>query len=93
MVAEQVLIEKDTKTHQARAGGISGVRFHDLRHFAATGLLSAGVDVRTVPGRLGHANAATTLGVYAHFLESSDQAAAAILAELVRPVPATTHTP
>ena len=73
--------------------GISGVPFHDLRHFAATRLLSAGVDVRTVSGRLGHANAATTLGVYAHFLESSDQAAAAILAELVRPVPATTHTP
>ena len=74
--------------------GISGVRFHDLRQFAATGLLSAGVDVRTVPGRLGHASAATTLGVYAHFLESSStRPAAAILAELVRPVPATTHTP
>ena len=59
--------------------GIEGVRFHDLRHFAATRLLSSGVDVRTVSGRLGHANAATTLGVYAHFLQSADQAAAAVL--------------
>jgi integrase len=67
--------------------GITGVRFHDLRHFAATRLLSAGVDVRTVSGRLGHANAATTLGVYAHFLQSSDQAAAVILGELLQPAP------
>ena len=41
---------------------LTGIRFHDLRHFAATSLLSAGIDVRTVSGRLGHANAATTLG-------------------------------
>jgi integrase len=67
---------------------ITGVRLHDLRHFAATRLLSAGVDVRTVSGRLGHANAATTLGVYAHFLQSSDQAAALILGELLQPVSA-----
>lgn len=31
-----------------------------LRHYVATRLLSAGVDVRTVAGRLGHRNAATT---------------------------------
>ena len=62
-----------------RQEGITGVRFHDLRHFAATRLLSSGVDVRTVSGRLGHANASTTLGVYAHFLQSADQAAAAVL--------------
>ena len=51
---------------------IERVRLHDLRHFAATRLLAAGVPVRTVSGRLGHANAATTLTVYAHFLEASD---------------------
>ncbi len=39
--------------------GIDGIRFHDLRRFAATSLFSAGIDVRTVSGRLGHANAAT----------------------------------
>lgn len=51
---------------------MSGVRLHDLRHFAATILLSSGKDVKTVSGRLGHANAATTLGVYAHFVEAAD---------------------
>ena len=62
---------------------ITGVRFHDLRHFAATRLLSGGVDVRTVSGRLGHSNAATTLGVYSHFLESADRAAADLLGGLM----------
>lgn len=56
--------------------GLKNVRLHDLRHFAATRLLAAGVPVRTVSGRLGHANAATTLGVYAHFVEASDREAA-----------------
>ena len=53
--------------------GVPGVRLHDLRHFVATQLLSAGVDVRTVAGRLGHRNAATTLNVYAHFVEQADR--------------------
>jgi integrase len=63
--------------------GVDKVRLHDLRHFAATRLLAAGVPVRTVSGRLGHANAATTLGVYAHFVESSDRDAAAKLEALL----------
>jgi integrase len=53
--------------------GMPDVRLHDLRHFVATQLLSAGVDVRTVAGRLGHRNAATSLKVYAHFLEEADR--------------------
>jgi integrase len=57
----------------------SGVRLHDLRHFVATELLGAGVDVRTVAGRLGHANPSTTLNVYAAFLPARDQAAADIM--------------
>ena len=59
--------------------GVPDVRLHDLRHFVATQLLSAGVDVRTVAGRLGHRNAATTLNVYAHFVEQTDRAAADIM--------------
>ena len=66
--------------------GVPGVRLHDLRHFVATQLLSAGVDVRTVAGRLGHRNAATTLNVYAHFLERTDRAAADIIGDIIAPV-------
>ncbi|MEX2268514.1 MAG: site-specific integrase [Acidimicrobiia bacterium] len=56
--------------------GLPNVRLHDLRHFAATSLLGAGVPVNIVAGRLGHARAATTLNVYAHFTESGDRSAA-----------------
>ena len=62
------------------------VRLHDLRHFAATRMMTAGVPVGTVSGRLGHANPATTLSVYTHFVEASDQAAALVMGNL-RPKP------
>ena len=65
--------------------GVSGVRLHDLRHLHATQLLGAGVPVRTVSGRLGHADAATTLNVYAHFLQASDRQAADVISELLHP--------
>ena len=66
-----------------KAHGIQGVRLHDLRHFAATHMLTSGVDVRTVSGRLGHADASTTLGVYSQFMPSADAAAADVLGDLV----------
>jgi integrase len=43
-----------------------GSHLHALRHYSATELLAAGVDLRTVAGRLGHAGGGTTtLRVYA----------------------------
>lgn len=68
---------------------LTGIRFHDLRHFAATNLLSAGIDVRTVSGRLGHANAATTLGTYAHFVGAADRRAAETIGGVLAAVEAT----
>lgn len=58
-------------------------RFHDLRHFAATQAIAAGIDVRTVAGRLGHADPAITLRVYSHVLTERDRAAAELLGALV----------
>jgi integrase len=60
---------------RTKSGIDHSLRLHDLRHFTATRLLDAGVPVRTVSNRLGHARAATTLNVYAHFLPASDRAA------------------
>lgn len=58
-------------------------RFHDLRHFTATQAIAAGIDVRTVAGRLGHADPAITLRVYSHVVAERDRAAAELLGGLV----------
>jgi integrase len=62
--------------------GFADLDFHHLRHFAATTLAGAGVDVRTIAGRLGHANPAITLKTYAHFLEATDRQAAEVMGKL-----------
>jgi len=62
--------------------GVTEVRLHDLRHYVATRLLAAGVDVRTVAGRLGHRNPSTTLNVYSHFVPETDQEAAETLGRI-----------
>jgi integrase len=65
------------------AAGASEVRLHDLRHFTATQLIGAGVDVRTVAGRLGHSDPSLTLRVYGHVIEERDRAAAAVMGQLL----------
>jgi site-specific recombinase XerD len=58
---------------------------HALRHYSATELLSSGVDLRTVAGRLGHGGGgATTLRVYAKFVTEPDRHAAEILGRRVK---------
>ncbi len=57
------------------------VTFHALRHFAATTLAGQGIGVRTIAGRLGHANPGITLRTYAHFLDAADREAAAAIAK------------
>ena len=71
-----------------RARQMSGIdpkwRLHDLRHWSATVAIGQGHDVRTVAGRLGHANPAMTLRVYAHAFAAADQAVAADLGEILK---------
>jgi integrase len=62
-----------------RALGIH-TTLHKLRHFSATELLAAGVDLRTVAGRLGHSEGGTTLAYYAAWVHEADQRASRILA-------------
>lgn len=65
--------------------GIDGTwGLHDLRHWSATVAIGQGHDVRTVASRLGHANPAMTLRVYAHAFAAADQAVAAGLGELLK---------
>ena len=71
-----------------RARTLAGIdgrwRLHDLRHWSATVAIARGHDVRTVAGRLGHANPAMTLRVYAHAFAAADQAVAAGLGDILR---------
>jgi integrase len=54
---------------------------HNLRHYNATELISAGVDLRTVAGRLGHSGGGTTtLRVYAAWVTEADKRAASTIA-------------
>lgn len=59
------------------AAGLSGIRFHDLRHTYAVNAIRAGDDIKTIQGNLGHASAAFTLDRYGHFTERMKQDSAA----------------
>ena len=50
--------------------------FHQLRHSHASLLIAEGTDIVTIANRLGHADSATTLKVYAHPFQDRDAAAA-----------------
>jgi integrase len=71
----------------AKRLGMPLVHFHSLRHFAATELISGGVDPRTAATRLGHANPSMTLSVYAHATSESELMAAEIGARVLKASP------
>jgi integrase len=50
------------------SAGVPSIRFHDLRHTAATFLLAQGVDPRTIMETLGHSQISLTLNTYSHVL-------------------------
>lgn len=60
----------------------------ELRHYSATELLTAGVDLRTVAGRLGHGDGTTTLRHYAAWVGAADQTAAGMLGKRMPKLPA-----
>jgi integrase len=71
-------------TKLIRAGmQLPHARLHDLRHLHATTLLLSGVPVHVVAARLGHADPAITLRVYAHVIRSAEAATADIFADAV----------
>jgi integrase len=52
---------------------------HDLRHSWASHMLSAGADLAYVSAQLGHANPATTLRIYAHWVPGTRRVSTAVL--------------
>ena len=56
-----------------KAAGLPNVRFHDLRHSAATVLLAEKMDLKAVSELLGHSSVATTADIYQSVLSEQQQ--------------------
>lgn len=67
-----------------KASGLPKVRFHDLRHTAASLMLNNGVDVLVASRRLGHAKPSITLDVYGHLIPSIQADAAEVVDRLIK---------
>jgi len=66
--------------------GLPDIRFHDLRHTAASQMISNGVDIITVSRRLGHSKVSVTLDIYGHLIPGVQEKAAALMDDLTTPV-------
>ncbi len=81
----RTFVEKQAQFRRANVGvGLPSIHLHDLRHTHATLLLKAGVPVKVVSERLGHANVTITLEIYAHVMPGMQAEAAATFARAVK---------
>ena len=62
-----------------RRAGLPHMRFHDLRHTAATLLLARGVHPKIVSEMLGHSSIAITLDLYSHVTPTMQRETAAVM--------------
>ncbi len=62
------------------------MRFHDLRHTAATLMLEQGVHPKVVQERLGHSDITLTLNTYSHVLPSMQESAAEKMGALLNSI-------
>lgn len=69
----------------AMAAAVAPLRFHDLRHTAATLMLRAGVHPKMVSERLGHATVSLTLDIHSHVLPGLQRDAAEALDSVLGP--------
>ena len=78
---------QDILTHynadKAEADKLPMIPFHGLRHTKATLQLAAGYDARTVSSIMGHRETSTTLNIYAHSLQTTEQKAAEDMERLI----------
>jgi integrase len=66
-----------------KQAGLPDIRFHDLRHTAATLMLQQGIHPKVVQERLGHSNISMTMDIYSHVLPSMQDEAADKIDELI----------
>lgn len=77
-------LQRAFRTARAKVDGLpAGFRFHDLRHYYASLLISSGLDVKVVQTRLRHASAKTTLDTYGHLWPDSDDTTRAAISRVI----------
>ena len=69
-----------------KASGLPHIRFHDLRHTAASLMLNHGIPVLIASKRLGHSKPSITMDVYGHLIPSKQEEAADLMDELMTPI-------
>jgi integrase len=67
-----------------KKAGLPDIRFHDLRHSAATLLLSVGVHPKVVQEILGHSQISITMDVYSHVLPGMQHDAMSRLNDVIK---------
>jgi len=77
------ITKRSFKRLLVKAGLSRDVRFHDLRHTAATLLLGSGVNAKVVSEMLGHSSVSITLNIYAHVLPHMQQSAVSAMDRLL----------
>lgn len=65
-----------------KRAGVKRIRFHDLRHTAASLMISRGLSAKVVSERLGHADVGFTMRVYTHLYDEQREEAAFDLSDL-----------
>jgi len=78
-------LQKDFKK-MLKAANLPNIRFHDLRHTAASLMLNHGISALVVSKILGHSNPGVTLSVYAHSTLDMQSKAVSIMDEIVTPI-------
>ena len=68
-----------------KAAELPEIRFHDLRHTAATWLFSLGIHAKVVQERLGHSKIGITLDTYSHVLPGMQRQATDALDAAIGP--------
>jgi integrase len=71
--------------------GLPEIRFHDLRHTAASLMLNHGIAPIIVSKRLGHSKVSITLDIYGHLMSEMQNEAADLMDELITSVPIELH--
>jgi integrase len=66
-----------------KQAGLSGVRFHDLRHTFASLMLMRGAKPKVISEALGHSSVAFTMDTYSHIMEGMQQEAMALLDDVL----------